>query len=119
MAPLIVATGLRLAQTPPPLTQEQQIRINLMALIYSVIFVAVVVVAIILLNRAAGKKRYARHQAKLAAEGRLGRSSALSDVANGPRARFDDDDAAPLQTGATKASVFGENYRPYGKDAIN
>jgi len=115
MLPALLATT-----TPPPLTQQDHIRINLQALIMSIIFVAALVVLIYLLNKRAGKRRYAAHQARLAAEGRLDRTDALSEIANsGPnKPRFiNDDAAAPAPNDRRIGSVFGENYRPYGNDA--
>lgn len=101
--------------------QLRQIQLNLQALIISAIFVAVVATTIYLLNRRVVKKRYATHQARLAAEGKLDRSNALAEIANGPiKPRFiNDDAAAPTSTDSPRASVFGDNYRPYGKDGIN
>ena len=106
--------------TPPPLTQEEHMRINLQALILSVIFVGLIVVVVLLLNRRGLRKRYAAQQARLAAEGRLDRGNALTEVAHGPNLRFGgDDDAAPPAQEQSIAPIFGENYRPYGTDGTD
>jgi len=116
----IAASALGTA-APPELTQQDHIRINLQALIMSAIFVSLVVLTVYLLNKRAGKKRYAAHQAQLAAEGRLNRANALSEVANSSAGlKFvNDDDAAPPPTDQNIGSVFGENYQPYGKDGLD
>jgi H+/gluconate symporter-like permease len=116
----LYATALTLTPTPvpPELTQEDHIRINAQALLISVIFVGLIILAAYLLSKRAGKRRYAAHQAKLAAEGRSDRSSALAEVANGgalPQFMADDADAEPHEVYRI-AQVFGENYRPYGAD---
>jgi len=96
---------------PDPEWQAEQIRINAQALALVVSLAVLTVVAIYLLNRRAGQRRYAAHQAQLLAEGRADRSSALSDVANGRPLITDDAGAVKVQAD-NKASVFGENYRP-------
>ena len=107
-----------LANTPPELTQEDHIRINFQALLISIAFVGTIIVAVVIINRVAGKRRYAAHQAKLAAEGRTERSSALAEIANSPTTKFVNDDL-PVESGERKiGSVFGDNYRPYGQDGI-
>ena len=99
-----------------PLSLDDHIRINFQALLLSIAFVIVVVTVILFLSKRAGKRRYAAHQARLAAEGRLERNSALSDVANGPRTRFPvEPDSEPREERSIGA-IFGDNYRPYGKD---
>jgi len=109
---------------PPDITDEEQlrqIRINLQALIMSALFVIGIALLAYFLSKRAGIRRYAAHQAQLAAEGRLDRSNALSDLANG-RAKptfVNDDDAAPAESERQRASMFGENYRPYGSDGTN
>jgi len=105
----------KLAAAVPPLTQEQQIRINLQALVIVSSLAALTIIAIYVINKIAGKRRYAAHQAKLAAEGRLGRGSALSDVANGRPVLTDDGQIVHVEP-PRQVSIFGENYKPYGKD---
>ena len=101
-----------------PEEQEQQIRTNLHALIMMIVLVALIALAIYLLNKRAGKKRYAAHQAQLAAEGRLDRGNALGEIAaSGAKPRFLNDDDAVAPTDRAIGQVFGENYNPYGKDA--
>jgi hypothetical protein len=123
-----VRLGLEVPNIPPDLLPEydeaeqlRQIRINLQALIISVVFVTTVALLAYLLAKRGGKKRYAAHQAQLAAEGRLERSSALSDIANsGGKPQFiNDDDAVRVSNERERASMFGENYRPYGTDGTN
>ena len=120
--------GLEVPNIPPDLLPEyneeeqlRHIRLNLQALIMSVIFVTAVALLAYFLSKRAGKKRYAAHQAQLAAEGRLERSSALSDIANGGgKPQFiNDDDAVRVSNERERASMFGENYRPYGTDGTN
>ena len=113
MGPL---TSLLLAAAPPPLTQEDHIRINFQALVISVIFVGIVIAVVVLISRRAGKKRYAAHQARLAAEGKLDRSGALTDLASNPQTKFVDDAEPEYQGERRIGSVFGDNYRPYGED---
>jgi hypothetical protein len=126
-AQLAWATYFRIGQIvdiPPAPTDEEQLRqmrINFQALIISIVFVAAIALLAYLLNKRAGKKRYAAHQAQLAAEGRLGRSGALTEIANnGGKPTFvNDDDAAAAPTERLRGSIFGEGYTPYGKDGTN
>ncbi|MDR2703747.1 MAG: hypothetical protein LBB58_05350 [Cellulomonadaceae bacterium] len=105
--------ALNFAVEIPELTDEQQleqIRINFQALLIVLVFAIIAVLAIFLINRWAGKRRYAAHQATLLAQGRAGRSSALSDVANNRPIVTDDAGVVPIAEGH-RASIFGENYR--------
>jgi hypothetical protein len=109
-------------EVPPEISEEEQlqhIRTNFQALIMMLVLIAAIALTIYLLNKRAGKKRYAAHQAQLAAEGKLDRGNALSEIANsGAKPKFiNDDDAAAPDGGRTIGQVFGENYNPYGKDA--
>jgi len=108
--------GQLIAAAPPQLTQEEQIQINLQALILVASLAALTIITVFVINKMAGKRRYAAHQAQLAAEGRLGRSSALSDIANGRPAITDDGETVHVPE-TQPGSIFGENYKPYGKDA--
>lgn len=101
--------------------QLQEIQTNFRALIIMIVLVSLIALAVFLINKRAGKKRYAAHQAKLAAEGRLDSSNALTEIAyGGAKPRFiNDDDAAAPEGERPIAQVFGENYRPYGKDGLD
>ena len=107
-----------LADTVPELTQEDHIRINFQALLISIAFVGSIIIAVVVINRVAGKRRYEAHQAKLAAEGRTERSSALAEIANSPTTKFVNDDVPVAPEERKIGSVFGDNYRPYGEDGI-
>ena len=110
---ILSSLAIRIAATPPPLTQQDQIRINFQALLISVSVVALIVAAVFLISRQAGRRRYAAHQARLAAEGRADRSGALAELASGPATKWGSaDEAAAFEQAPGKASVFGENYRP-------
>ena len=107
-----------LTSTVPELTQEDHIRINFQALLISIAFVGSIIIAVVVINRIAGKRRYEAHQAKLAAEGRTERSNALAEIANSPSTKFVNDDEPATPEERKIGSVFGDNYRPYGEDGI-
>jgi hypothetical protein len=103
---------------PGDLTQQEHIWINLQALIIYGTLAIAVVLAVYFGYKRYLKKRYAASQAKLAAEGRTDRSNALAEIANNPQTRFVNDDAT-FTPEAGRAAIFGDNYRPYGDDAMN